>query len=99
MRPVFLVLALGMLLSGCGTQPTTVSATERAATPVRDSAFLSRSVAIPTLLNEIFTKYDHNRNGMIEIRRDRSIGYHIANPDELFRYETAKGAKDGMSTT
>ena len=48
-----------------------------------------RSVSINSIVADYMSKYDHNRNGVIDIKRPDGVWNKIKNPDERVRSKTS----------
>lgn len=52
---------------------------------------MARSVSVSSIVADYMSKYDHNRNGVIDIKRPDGVWNKLKNPDERVRSKTSVG--------
>lgn len=86
----FLLVATVASAAGCGQTPAASVPAARPAGPVAapsdvQAQGMFRPTYIEALLNQVFERYDHNRNGVIELEKPDGFWRGIFHRDERFR--------------
>ena len=93
MTKLALILTASLLIAGCGAQPQAVTGAHVASSGAQAEGIFNRPVKVEKLLAEVLMKYDHNRNGVIELRKPAGFLPPFLRPDERLRQETTRVAE------
>lgn len=50
---------------------------------------MAKSISVPSYVNQTLVKYDHNQNGVIDLKRPDGIMNKLKNPDERVRSKSS----------
>ena len=85
-----ILLASCLLLVGCGVQPSSPLSSQADGANAEANGIFNKPVSVLKAVADIFSGYDHNRNGQIDMARSGGFWPPFLGRDELTRKETVR---------